>query len=241
MATKVPPGWSKEALLAKSQRFFEEMLKHSKDEWQYAHWSTLALELLSRSALANVSPTLLAELNDWNNVYYALGHAPKVKKFVAKSISISEVFARLRDVIPEFTLDMKEFGIIHMMRRNEDLHSGDTPFESLGTSSWLPPFYETCIALAESIGEDLALLVGEEEARLASKLIEASRDETANCRRRAGEFKVLIRWNDESTTESEPELHATRSRASPKLQVSAERSASTRRRRCGNTKHPTIF
>ncbi len=106
MATQVPHGWSKEALLAKSQMFFEEMLRHPRDDWQFAHWSTLSLELLARAALAHISPTLLADERNWNNVYYALGHKPKASKFVPSSIGIVAVFNRLREILPDFTPDM---------------------------------------------------------------------------------------------------------------------------------------
>jgi hypothetical protein len=200
MATKNSLGWSSDALLAKSQRFFEEMLRHSKDEWQFAHWSTLALELLARAALANISPTLLAEPGDWNNVYYALGHAPKAKKFIPKSITITEVFGRLREVVPDFTQDLKDFGILHMTRRNEDLHTGDTPFETLSTSAWLPVFYEASTVLAAALGKDLKLLVGVEEADLAVQLIEAAHDESAKAVLKAVAAHKLV-WEEKSSDE----------------------------------------
>src|SRR5437763_11589298 len=81
MAKQTLHPWSTDALLAKSQMYFEEMLKHSRDEWQFAHWSSLALELLARSALSQISPTLLADTKgpdnkDWDSTYYALGNTP---------------------------------------------------------------------------------------------------------------------------------------------------------------------
>lgn len=179
MATKVQNAWSKDALLAKSQRFFEEMLRHPRDGWQFAHWSTLALELLARGALANISPALLADQKDWNNVYYALGHTPNVKKFVPTSIGVAAVFNRLREVLPAFTPDMEDFGVVHMNRRNEELHTGDTPFDGLSNSSWLPRFYEACTVLVVSMGGTFDLLVGADEAVVATKLVAAFQDASA--------------------------------------------------------------
>jgi hypothetical protein len=179
MADLTPHAWSKDALLVKSQRFFEEMFQHPRDDWRFAHWSSLALELLARAVLAKVSPVLLADQNSWNNVYYALGHKPKAAKFVPASIGVGNVFNRLREILPNFTTDMESFGIVHMARRNEDLHSGDTPFDSLSATKWLPAFYETCKCLAESLDLDLELLIGAEEAMLAETMISASRDESA--------------------------------------------------------------
>lgn len=179
MAAQIPHAWSHEALLAKSQQFFEEMLRHARDDWRFAHWSTLALELLARAALARVSSTLLADQNNWNNVYYALGHKPKAAKFVPTSIGIGVVFNRLREILPEFTPDMESFGITHMARRNEELHSGDAPFESLSASKWLPAFYATSKCLVKSIESDLALLIGPDEAKVAETMITALHDQTA--------------------------------------------------------------
>lgn len=172
-------AWSKEALLAKAQRFAEEMLKHPRDDWRFALWSTLSLELLGRAALAKVNPALLAEVKDWNNLYYSLGFSPTANKFVPKSIDVTTVFNRLREILPAFTTELEGFAVLHMSRRNEELHAGSIPFDSLKTTAWLPAYYQTCKVLVESIGETLELLLGTDEAELAATMIEASRDESA--------------------------------------------------------------
>src|SRR5216117_3698225 len=118
-AAKAAHIWSKDALLTKAQRYAEEMLSHDRDDWRFAFWSSLTLELLARAALANVSLTLLAEQKEWNNLYFALGHPPKAKKFVPNSIGISEVFSRLGEILPEFDTRLGGFGVLHLQRRNE--------------------------------------------------------------------------------------------------------------------------
>jgi len=179
MAKQTLHPWSADALLAKSQIYFEEMLKHSRDEWQFAHWSSLALELLARAALSRVSPTLLADAKGWDNTYYALGHTPITAKFSPVSIGIREVLTRLQSILPNFTPEMEKNAGTHMGRRNEELHSGGSPFTGLNSTAWLPGVYEACSALAESVGKDLAFLVGKEEARTAKTLIDAARDKSA--------------------------------------------------------------
>lgn len=172
-------GWSKDDFLKKAQRYAQIMCAHSRDSWEFAFWSTLTLELLARAALSNVSPTLLADPKDWNNIYYALGHTPKVARFTPKSINISFVFSRLKDVIPGFTTDHESFAVLHMSRRNEELHSGETPFDSIKNSAWLPSFYETCETLLTSMGETLELLIGADEAEFAKMMVRAANDESA--------------------------------------------------------------
>lgn len=179
MAKKKEHPWSKDALLAKSQLFFEQMLKHTRDEWQYAHWSTLALELLARAALAKVSPALLAESNSWEHVYYALGFPQKTRRYVPHSIAISSVFTRLGIVVDGITPDMVDFGMLHMNRRNEELHTGTAVFDALSNSKWQPEFFETCKALIWSMGKDLAFLIDSPAAMAAEEMIAAYRDDSA--------------------------------------------------------------
>ena len=177
-AKKISHPWSKDALLAKAQLYAEEMLSHSRDEWQFGIASTFVLEFVARAALASISPALLADAKDSSNLYFALGRNPTAPKFIPKSVDISEVRSRLREAIPKYTAELDGFSAAHVNRRNEELHSGGMPFIDLNTS-WLPHFYETLTVLLESMGEGLAVVVGKPEAKIAEKLIAASKDESA--------------------------------------------------------------
>jgi hypothetical protein len=174
---KHPHPWSTDCLLNKAQRYATVMLEADKDGWQFGFWSALTLEVLARAALAKISPTLLAAPQDWTNIYYALGNTASTSK--PKSIDITEVFKRLETIVPEFTRETHNFCSGHINRRNVELHSGDLAFEGLGTSSWLPMFYSACEILLKSIGENLEILFGASEARLAATLIESSQDKAA--------------------------------------------------------------
>jgi hypothetical protein len=182
-ASAAPHPWSSDALLGKAQRYAELMLEHAKDDWRFALWSSLALEFLLRAALARISRTLLADRQDWNNLYFALGHVPRVPKFVAKSIGAVEVATRLEIILTAFTPEMKNFCIRHLTTRNEELHTGAAAFEQLG-AGWMPSYYAACDVLLESLDQDLAFLVGESEAKLARALVKASKDESAKAVKR---------------------------------------------------------
>lgn len=177
-AEKAIHPWSKNALVAKAQRYAGEMLSHARDDWRFGLLSTFVLEFLARGALANISPALLAEPKSWSNLYFSLGYSPTTPRFIPKSIDISEVFVRLREAVPTFTTELEGFAAQHVSRRNEELHAGSSPFDGLSTS-WLPRFYETSTVLLIAMGEDLVSLVGDEEAKLAEQLIAASKDESA--------------------------------------------------------------
>jgi hypothetical protein len=176
---KTPHPWSSDALFLKAQRYAEEMLSHERDEWLFAFWSTLTLELLSRAALAHVSPALLADSKDWTHLYFALGHPPKAPKFVPKSVDISAALSRLREINPSFELRLESFAALHLSRRNEELHSGSTPFDSIASNEWIPLFYEACAVLTKGMGETMESLFGKEEAVLAVQIVAAAKDEGA--------------------------------------------------------------
>lgn len=172
-------SWDTVALLTKAQRFVEEMQKHNPDDWQCGFWSSLALEILARSALSKISPTLLADSSEWQNLYFSLGYPPNSTKFSPKSIGIAEVLNRLRAIVPTFTDEHRKFCTIHTGKRNEEVHSAETPFDGAKSSSWLPSFYGTCDVLMTSMGSSLEDLVGLAEGVVARALIAAAKDETA--------------------------------------------------------------
>src|ERR1700690_1061418 len=101
-AMTLPTTWDSKALFAKAQRYIEEMQAQPNDDWTFVLWASLALEILARAALARVSPVLLADPDNRNNIYFARGHTPTMPKFVPKSIGITEVFNRLSAILPNF-------------------------------------------------------------------------------------------------------------------------------------------
>ena len=173
------PTWDSGTMLAKAQRYVEEMQQHSPDDWRFAFWSSLALELIARAALAKVSPALLADPSSWHNLYFSLGQTPNAQKFSPKSIPITDVLSRLGEIFPDFNKELKDFCILHTGNRNAELHSGETPFDGVKSSSWLPSFYRSCEVLVSSLGSSLDDLLGHDEAKVAIKQISAAKDDAA--------------------------------------------------------------
>jgi hypothetical protein len=180
---KTPPSCDPEALYLKAQRYVQHMSALDSDTWEYALWGSLALELLARAALANVSPALLAETEKteqgWSSLYHALGFAPTEARFAPKSIPISEVFKRLTPIPPAFTKEHELFGIRHTGKRNTELHSGELAFDGVKGSAWQPDFYRTREVLLASMGMSLDDFVGEDEAKVAKQVIAAAADDSA--------------------------------------------------------------
>jgi hypothetical protein len=171
--------WSAEAFLIKAQRYVDEMQSTSPDDWKYVLWSTFTLEMLARAAVAHVSPALLADSRDWHHVYYSLGFQPTQSRYVPRSAGIGTVLNILGELDSSFDTDFQSFVGMHMERRNEEVHTGATPLDALGSSRWLPRFYEGCSVLLRFMGREPADLFGSAEATRAAALIEAARDESA--------------------------------------------------------------
>ena len=176
---RTPHEWSKEAFFAKAQRYVEEMLSNDPSEWQFGFWSALALEMMVKAALASISPTLIADGKEWNNVLFAAGRQPNQKKFSPKSADLTVLLANLESAFPEFTKEMLDFSVAHANKRNSEIHSGALPFDDLGTSSWLPRFYLVCEFLLAQMGETLDSLLDSETAEEAREHIKAYKDEAA--------------------------------------------------------------
>lgn len=149
------------------------------DDWRFVLWSILALELLARAALSEISPTLLADPKDWKNTLHALEIEPKATKFVPRSIDISQVISRLQEIITDFGPELSGFALAHMSRRNEELHSGISSLDGLPSSTWLPLYYRASEVLLTSMTESLESYFGAATAASAKAMIAASLDESA--------------------------------------------------------------
>jgi len=197
MATKTPHEWSSAALLAKAQRYAERMLEQSRDDWQFGFWSALCLEMILRASVAYTSQALLADAKDWNNTLFALGKKGSAGKLSPKSIDSSEVISRAEALYPEFTRELANFCVLHIQRRNSELHSGSLPFDGLNTSAWLSQFYAASEALLSAQGLSLKTVFGDDEAATAQTLVQALQDSAAKSVKGTINAHKTI-WHDKS-------------------------------------------
>lgn len=177
--TKSSNGWSNESFLNKARRYASIMKEQDRDSWLFGFWSALTLEMIARATLTKISPVLIADGKEWNNIYFALGFKPGVSKFSEKSVGIAEVLQRIEKIYPEFTHEMFNFTLTHFNKRNREIHSGDLAFDGIGISSWLPMYYQVSKTLLDQMEEDFESVFGEEEKLIADDLIGSLKDQTA--------------------------------------------------------------
>lgn len=192
--------WSVAALLGKARLYSERMHSTEPNRAEYALWSAIALELLARAALANVSPVLLADEKNWRNISYALGETTTAKKFNPTSIGIKEVFARLSELDPRVTQEIINFCASHLDRRNSEVHTGELAFFRYDSSVWLPKFYQASEVLLSSVGERAETFFA--NAGQIRDLIDSLSDQAAQSVRQdiAAYAKV---WKDKAELERE--------------------------------------
>jgi len=169
-------SWEREPLFTKAKLYFEKAYDEDKEEPYFGLWCAMGLELLARSAIAKISPTLLAEPDrDHQNLLHALGLGSA--KSAKKSIATINVLSLCQSLITDFTeADFKIASAI-INRRNEEVHSGAAAFEEYPTQQWIAGFYKCCQILCEFQGESLNSLFGDEiekEAELILAEVEES-------------------------------------------------------------------
>ena len=106
----------------------------------------------------------------------------------------------LLELVPEFTEEVAGFCSNHVGRRNAELHTGETVFTKLGTSEWLPRFYEACEILLKSMNKSLNDFVTDSEQ--ANSMIESLKDATAKAVQKDINAHAQV-WNNKSPEERE--------------------------------------
>lgn len=163
-------NWSKDALLAKAKVYFAKAYSEDMDSIYFGMYNALGLELLSRAALARISPALLADPSSAENLLYALGLKDIGGK--QKSIMMNRVIALCAELIQDFDKDLQQVVTLMTERRNEELHTGGGGFAEYDVDKWLAGFYKACQVLGVSMGETLEKLFGREVAAEAGRIME---------------------------------------------------------------------
>ncbi len=166
--------WDPGALWEKTKLFAARASREEQEGMLFPFWSILALELLARTVVADVHPALLADPQDGENLLYAFGFgAPRRPK----SVPAATVFRRCGKIVQDFTVPDVNGAIGLIDLRNEELHSGGTPFDGFTTAAWLADYYRLCKLLLSALGRDLDELFGPEQAKAADQMISGAAEQ----------------------------------------------------------------
>lgn len=178
-------SWDREPLFTKAKLYFEKAFDEDKEESYFGLWCAMGLELLARSAVSHISPTLLAEPDrEHQNLLHALGLGSV--KFPRKSIATINVLALCQTLIADFTEANFKIASAMINRRNEEVHTGAAAFEEYPTQQWIAGFYKCCQILCEFEGESLNSLFGDDIEKEAVLILTEVEDSVI------GKTKTLI-------------------------------------------------
>lgn len=165
-------NWTHELLWQKAARYFQRAQLLPRDSTEFGLFSAVSIEFLGRSALASVHPSMLADPGD-DNILYACS-VVSVKN--PRSVQAKTVFVRCKHVIEAFTKDDFTSVMLLIDMRNEEVHSGGLPFETLEPGKWLPGYFRAGKKLAEFQGRSIEAWLGNLEAGVANKVLRGAEE-----------------------------------------------------------------
>lgn len=168
--TDIAIAISEEALLGKSRAYIAKALrrKGEGDLEEYQLWASLALELLGKSALAHRHPCLVVDPTHAPSLFVAAGVSATTD---VKTITAKTLYERLRQIVPPFDEDVRQYCLAISERRNAELHSGDLPFKAMKVEAWEARYWYACNIILASMDRKLEEWIGEGEAKEKHQLL----------------------------------------------------------------------
>lgn len=170
MSNNANPALQPEALYTKSNVYITKGLraKGEEDLEEYQLWASMALELLAKSSLARVHPALVADPAHVESLFAACGVpiSPDVKTITAKTL-----YQRLGHISPDFDHRVQKFCEQLSLRRNSEIHSGESPFAGMKADAWETKYWYAVEVILSTQDKDLAVWLGADDAVAPKQLL----------------------------------------------------------------------
>ena len=164
------PAVSSEAILAKSKAYIQRALrcKGAGDLDEYQLWASLALELLGKTCLARIHPSLIVNPQDNISLFAASGVNVGTD---IKTIGSHTLYDRLRYIAKGFDESVRKFCDDISQRRNAELHSGEVPFKEMKLEAWESRFWHAAQLILDCIGSSLEEWLGANQSKAPKELL----------------------------------------------------------------------
>ena len=171
MKQSLNPALEREALYAKSQVYIRRgfRAKADNDTEEYQLWASLSLELLGKAALSKVHPALVADPTHYQSLFAACGRPLSPDR---KTISAKTLFERLSHLYKAFDSRHQTFCNQMAIRRNAELHSGESPFSGMSPEAWEREFWGAVQIVLSMQDETLETWLGSQDAAAPVQIIE---------------------------------------------------------------------
>jgi hypothetical protein len=203
-----PIAFDADSLRSKASLYFERAFSFDSDDYLFAFWCHLAIEHLSRAAIASVSPVLLASGRRAHMLHYALGLV-EVDDDEIESITSGTVIELCERFIEGFGPAERATCEQARRRRNAELHSTSAAMNDL-PPGWLGRFFAACRVLVEQLGLELNDLLPHENVQLVEQLIVEDAQEVRETVRNAIDTAHILAGELSSTERGRREEAAAR-------------------------------
>lgn len=188
---------------------------------EYQLWASIAMELLGKAALAKQHPCFVADPRGPDSMLAAAGLGSRldgtsIEMGRIKTISATEVYRRLKGLVPGYDEDAHDFCSAIAASRNAELHTAASPtfhLEPRLGPDWEGKYWNTCEIILSHIGYSFDNWLGEENAEEAIRVI----DKTSKAReKKQGDVATRIamarqeydKLNETRRSEIENELNS---------------------------------
>jgi hypothetical protein len=160
-----------DAIFGKAKVYINKALarKGAGDLEEYQLWASLALELLGKAALARIHPSLVVDPNHLESLLAASSINLSTD---IKTITAHTLFERLRRIIPSFDEAVKSYCTSISLRRNAELHSGETPFRTMRLEAWEANYWHAGQIILDHMDTTLEEWLGAAQAEAPKAIIE---------------------------------------------------------------------
>lgn len=171
MNQNVNPALFAEALYSKSQTYIGKGLraKDLGDFEEYQLWASMALELLAKSSLSSIHPALIADPTHYPSLFAACGKqiSPDIKTITAKTL-----YLRLTHVSKRFDLRVQNFCEQLALRRNTEIHSGESPFSGMKAEAWEGKYWYAIQSILSMQDKELDEWLGAEGSKVPKQILQ---------------------------------------------------------------------
>ncbi|HEY1661702.1 MAG TPA: hypothetical protein VGI03_04725 [Verrucomicrobiae bacterium] len=175
MKSTTNPALERDALYSKSRAYISRGFRAqaAKDTDEYQLWASLALELLGKAALAKIHPALVADPLHFQSLFAACGRqiSPDIRTITAKTL-----FERLSHLEKAFDSRHQKFCEQMAIRRNAELHSGESPFSGMSPEAWEREFWGAVEVVLKIQDESLESWLGTEDSKMPAEILEKAEE-----------------------------------------------------------------
>ena len=154
MSKNILRAVDRDMLFQKSSDYIRRALESNKAGDIGMHWlfASVALELLGKAVLTDRHPFLVVNprgAESYEAIFIEAGTRPSAE---VRTITAKMAYEKLEEIVPDFDRDLLNFCNDMAARRNAELHSGESPFESADMDGREERYWRACDAVLEHVG-----------------------------------------------------------------------------------------